>query len=535
METTMKRFFLLAALALGMQPAYSFCGFYVAKADAKLFNTTTQVIIARSGQHSTITMSSDFKGDVKDFAMVVPVPKVLQRDDIRVVERVLFDKLDAYSGPRLVEYWDENPCYTRMMDAISMNMVPQAAEKSSKREMAFAEDEIKTVRIEAKYTVGEYDILILSAEESGGLERWLLRNGYKIPEGARDVLEPYIKSNMKFFVVKVNIEELDKSGSQLLRPLQVSFDSPKFMLPIRLGMANSHGKQDMIVYLLTPNGRVETVNYRTVKIPSDRQIPEFIKEDFGDFYVDVYKTACKREGSNNIFLEYAWNVSGNAGVKCDPCTGTPPVITDLQEAGASWLSANGNWNGMTGRAFFTRLHVTYDREHFPQDLVFQETPNRENFQARYIITHAATGPLKCEEAKNYLANLKQRRTLELRELASLTGRDIGKYYEYLNKVQGYVPGEESDPIPLPEITPEKIKRVTQPKLAVVPDTITESQAEEAVVPVTGDSGNIDQAKFINDETDNQPVQEAGRSNSYLVLSASILISALLLLLRSRRT
>jgi hypothetical protein len=46
------------------------------------------------------------------------------------------------------------------------------------------------VKIEAKYLVGEYDILILSAKESSGLKTWLNENGYKIPPGADEVLEP---------------------------------------------------------------------------------------------------------------------------------------------------------------------------------------------------------------------------------------------------------------------------------------------------------------------------------------------------------
>ena len=39
------------------------------------------------------------------------------------------------------------------------------------------------VTIEAEYAVGEYDIVILSAERSSGLERWLRKNRYKIPRG----------------------------------------------------------------------------------------------------------------------------------------------------------------------------------------------------------------------------------------------------------------------------------------------------------------------------------------------------------------
>src|SRR5947199_9475348 len=67
------------------QNANAFCGFYVAKADATLFNKTSQVILVRDGDKTTITMSSDFEGSVKDFAMVVPVPVVLKRDEIRTV------------------------------------------------------------------------------------------------------------------------------------------------------------------------------------------------------------------------------------------------------------------------------------------------------------------------------------------------------------------------------------------------------------------------------------------------------------------
>ena len=88
---------------LTQQQVQAFCGFYVARADAKLFNKTSQVILVRNGDRSTITMSSDFQGNVSDFAMVIPVPTVLQRDDIKVVERRIFDQFDAYSGPRLVE------------------------------------------------------------------------------------------------------------------------------------------------------------------------------------------------------------------------------------------------------------------------------------------------------------------------------------------------------------------------------------------------------------------------------------------------
>src|SRR3954463_13574421 len=90
---------------LASVPAHAFCGFYVAKADTKLFNKASQVAIVSDGNRRVMTISNDFQGDLKDFAIVVPVPVQLEKEQIHVGEKALLDRLDAYSSPRLVEYW----------------------------------------------------------------------------------------------------------------------------------------------------------------------------------------------------------------------------------------------------------------------------------------------------------------------------------------------------------------------------------------------------------------------------------------------
>ena len=87
-----------------------FCGFYVSKADTKLFNKASQVVLVRDGDRTVMTMVNDFKGELKEFAVVIPVPTFLKREQINVGEKSLVDHLDAYSAPRLVEYFDGNPC-----------------------------------------------------------------------------------------------------------------------------------------------------------------------------------------------------------------------------------------------------------------------------------------------------------------------------------------------------------------------------------------------------------------------------------------
>lgn len=423
----------IAAVIIAAPILYSFCGFYVSKADATLKNKTSQVILVRDGNRNVITMYNDFKGDTKDFAMVVPVPVTLQKSDVKVIDQGLFQRLNDYSAPRLVEYYDENPCednrrYKSLTGIVpGVSVMESAAMKEDKAERGY------NVKIEAQYIVGEYDIIILSAKESNGLKNWLTDNGYKIPKGAEEVLDPYIKSNLKFFVVKVNEQERKKLAGNFLRPIQISFNSPKFMLPIRLGMANADGDQDLIVYAFTKKGRIECTNYRNVNIPTGNKIPLFVQKNFGAFYDNLFTHQWNKENQDVSFLEYAWDVSPQNFMKCDPCVATAPSEQDIVQAGVWWL--NKDWSdysdveeeeedAVSRNVHFTRLHFRYNRNHFAQDLMFQVTPNKENFQARYVITHPATGSFTCDAGKKYLLDLKKRRKAELRELTALTGKDI---------------------------------------------------------------------------------------------------------------
>ncbi|MBK7307867.1 MAG: DUF2330 domain-containing protein [Chitinophagaceae bacterium] len=432
-----KRLLIIGAFIVLSPVLFSFCGFYVSKADGTLKNKTSQVILVRDGNKSVITMYNDFKGDTKDFAMVVPVPVVLRKDDIKVVEQSIFQRLNDYSAPRLVEYWDQNPCYgnkeeDKMSAAPSANEVVVTSAFGTKRSA-------KSVTVEAKYLVGEYDILILSAKESSGLKNWLNENGYKIPADAEEVLDPYIKSNLKFFVVKVNEKEKQKLNNNFLRPIQISYNSPKFMLPIRLGMANADGDQDLIVYAFTRRGRIESTNYRNADIVSNRNIPLFVQKNFGAFYGNLFTNQWDKEGKSVAFLEYAWNVTPINQMKCDPCVGNPPTEQDLVQSGVWWLGGK-DWNDYSDvdndepdngskNVHFTRLHFRYNRKSFPQDLMFQVTPNTLNYQARYIITHPATGDFNCAAGKKYLQDLRQRRKKELQELTVLTGTNINNWQE----------------------------------------------------------------------------------------------------------
>ncbi len=422
MRTTVSIVLALLALVLWAGPSLAFCGFYVAKADTQLFNQASKVVIARDGNRTVLTMANDYRGDPQEFALVVPVPTFLEREQIHVSDRAIIEHLDAYSAPRLVEYHDPNPCH-----------VYDRLEAQAAQPMAMAEGEAKRQRrdslgvtIEARYSVGEYDILILSAEESDGLETWLRQNGYKVPDGASRVLGSYIRQDMRFFVARVNLREQSRLGFSYLRPLQVAYESRKFMLPVRLGTVNADGPQELFVFVLSRHGRVETTNYRTVRLPANLDLPVFVKDDFADFYRDMFARQVDRENRRAVFLEYAWDMGW-----CDPCAADPLTDRELSELGVFWVdrpdrpTRQGTIKAQARDVFVTRLHLRYTADTFPEDLFFQETGDRTNFQGRYVIRHPWQGsPNECPGARDYFAELRRRHDRDAETLATLTGWDL---------------------------------------------------------------------------------------------------------------
>jgi hypothetical protein len=413
--------------------AWAFCGFYVGGADAKLFNEASQVIIAHKDNKTILTMANDFQGAVKDFALVVPVPVAIKREQVNIGSKEIMQKLDTFSQPRLVEYTDSDPCepprpvYESSGSLRLRDISPAPQLKKPAASLG--------VTVIDQFKVKEYEILILSAKESDGLETWLRLKGYQLPNGASEVLRPYIRQNMKFFVAKVDLKEFKSTGQTFLRPIQIAYQSPKFMLPIRLGMLNAKGDQDLVAYILSTKGQVEVANYRTVKVPTGSEIPEFIKEDFGKFYKTTFQRSYEKEQKKVAFLEYAWDVSN-----CDPCSTTPPDSEELKKAGVFWQDGND-------RTFITRLHVRYSRAKFAEDLVFQETTNQDNFQGRYVMNHPFRGTMTCSAANQYRQQVGKRQEKEVQNLHQLTGWPVADLRQRVKPLMASIPIKKVDDKP----------------------------------------------------------------------------------------
>jgi MYXO-CTERM domain-containing protein len=422
-----------AAGSTGVHDARAFCGFYVSGSGAPLANNATQVVLMREGMRTVLSMQNSYQGPPQDFAMVVPVPVVLQKENVKTLERDVFERVDRLTAPRLVEYWEQDPCPKPMpmpmhefarADAFGLGAIAAAAPAG-----APAPPPVKT---EAQFTVGEYDIVVLSATDSTALDTWLHQNGYKIPAGAEPYLRPYVQMGMKFFVAKVDVAKVkfERTGNgpeqAMLSPLRFHYDSDAFNLPIRLGLINSTGTQDLVVTILAPGQRYEVANYDNVAVPTNVDVSDATRNEFASFYATLFDETVQRH-PRSVVTEYSWSANS-----CDPCPTPPLQQSDLMTLGADVLPSTApspppgggapilrpRFRPQSGNFVITRLHARYSKDALGDDLVFRAAPpivgGREfmqgegkleqgarpdasnNFQARYVIRHPWTGPMACK-------------------------------------------------------------------------------------------------------------------------------------------
>jgi len=399
-------------LLLSAHEARAFCGFYVSGSDGPLVNNATQVVLMRDGMRTVLSMQNNYQGPPADFAMVIPVPVVLQKENVKTLPREVFDKVEKLDAPRLVEYWEQDPCAPPMPEEPMMaapGMMKEAEEDSS------ASKKDHGVKIEAKFSVGEYDIVILSAKDSGGLDAWLREEKYKVPAGSEPFLRPYVQRGSKFFVAKVNAKKVRFSGnSTMLSPLRFHYDSQEFSLPIRLGLVNAGGAQDLIVHVLAKGQRYEVANYPNVAVPTNLEVSDATRQQFPSFYAALFDRVLEKN-PKAIVTEYSWQAGS-----CDPCPVPPLDIDTLAVLGADVLPSVGDQEdpySLAGSFVLTRLHARYTKESLGADLVFRAargivggrehlvdngklergaiTSEENNFQARYIIRHRWEGAITC--------------------------------------------------------------------------------------------------------------------------------------------
>ncbi len=323
----------LASL-LAASPAAAFCGFYVKDREVEdLKSRASRAVLLRDGTTTVLSMQSSYEGPASDFALVVPVPSPIGPADVRTLDAEVFERLDELTSPRLVEYWEQEPMCPSM-GGMGYGTIGFGAGGLG-----------GVVSIEAQFAVGEYDVVVLGASESEGLVQWLQAQGYQLPRGAEAVLRPYVERGMRFFAAKVDAGRVRfENGRALLSPLRIRYDSDELSLPIRLGTLASPGKQDLVVHVISRDGRYEVANRPNVQVPTNLEVRAATKGRFRSFYESLLDHVW-RERPNSVVTEYAWSAT-----TCDPCPGPTMSADDITTFGGDLL-ADAHEQYVGGRGF----------------------------------------------------------------------------------------------------------------------------------------------------------------------------------------
>lgn len=331
--------------------AHAFCGAYVGAEGENLSNYASEVVVAREGRRTTLTLISDYEGDATEFALLLPVPEVLGPDDVGVVDPALLDWIDLYSVPRQVEYTCESAFSAVTTFGCGFGFGCSDSSLSGSLDTGAG--------VEASWSEHGYDFVVLSAEESSGLLGWLETNGYAVPAGGEAILQEYVDAGSYFLAARVSLDGTARDG-EWLWPVQLTYETDVFSLPIRIGTISSTGAQELIIYTLTDpttDGEVGIANYPQLDMPEECMLEEGV--EFADWYANKLAEV-HEDGGAGWIKEYSWELVPvvGTGYHCDPCTAEAVV------PGGTFAPFGRN----ADNAHLTRLHMRYTPEQATEDL-----------------------------------------------------------------------------------------------------------------------------------------------------------------------
>jgi hypothetical protein len=245
------------------------------------------------------------------------------------------DHLDEISAPRFHEFWEMDACE------------PGEAEQEWERDLKVKDSAANflgaglpdtsggqklppemLLDVKPQFKDGEYSFGLVPKGQS--VEAYLKKKGLTVPSAIQSRLGQYQAQGMQMLVAEVATSKVELAGARraLLSPIRFSTREP-YAIPATLGLANSAGPQELIVYVLHPDKRFEIANYPNVFPPTNANVDLAVKERMGEFYAGVHD-ALLAKNPNAFLVEYAWPTIKHCG---EPCPNAPLMIHELLSLG----------------------------------------------------------------------------------------------------------------------------------------------------------------------------------------------------------
>lgn len=458
---------LVLGLATVASPALAFPGFIAGKGDAERVSNSTQVVLLKKGDHTVVTVWSDYEGPLDRFALVLPVPADVELEAVKTLKRDAVDHLDEISAPRFHEFWEKDPCEPgeadqewqrdlRVKDSAANFLGAGMPDVSGGQKLPPE----MLLDFDPQFKEGEFTFALVPSGQS--VQAFLQKQGLNVPAAAKERLARYESAGMQMLVAEVTASKVELGGARraLLSPIRFSTQQP-YAIPSTLGLANSNGQQELIVYVLHPEKRFEAKNYGNVFPPTNVNVDMAVKERLGEFYAGLHDALLAKD-PRAFLVEYAWPTVKLCG---EPCPNAPIGIHELLSLGVDVVEGDVpkaerlpkpqpltdeekaqlkavdkatrkqleaqrretvRRRGVLDRNSYviTRLHHRYDAKGLPEDVQVQpaasveggvalptgpdgnmagsvESAQENRLQIRYAATHPSKKVLQCENPTRY--------------------------------------------------------------------------------------------------------------------------------------
>ena len=327
------------AISLGVvtsvSPAFGLPGFIAGNGDTPRVSNATQVVLLEKGDHTVVTVWADYEGQMDHFAIVLPVPADVKLADVKTLKRDSVDHLDEITAPRFHEFWEKDPCE------------PGDAQQEWERDLRVKESADNflgagmpdtsggqklppemLLDFDPQFKDGEYTFSMVPTGQS--VDAYLAKKGLSVPSKAKQAVGKYVAQGMQILVADVTVGKVELGGSRraLLSPIRFATQQP-YVIPSTLGLANSAGQQELVVYVLHPDKRFEVKNYDNVYPPTNVNVDMAVKERMGEFYAGVHDALIAKD-PKAFLVEYAWPTIKHCG---EPCPNAPLGIHELLSLG----------------------------------------------------------------------------------------------------------------------------------------------------------------------------------------------------------
>jgi hypothetical protein len=303
------------AAALVSLPLAAHAQLVVGKAQAARARDA-RIVVMREGERSVITLSAKVDPKAERVAWLFPVTGGPAPTEASLGATALEEKvvraIASVSGPRVAEYWEQDPCALHTAVGPGPSKDPGTSEADDK----------PAPKRDAAAGAPVVSVLAGSAEAAS---KALKEKGFDLSSTTKKALGAYLDDGGSIVVAELSTSSL-KDG--VLPPVRFAVDQRTLTLPSRLAGADKGTTLD--VFVLASGVRFEAEGLPNLAIPTNLDVKPEVKAALGSFY-EALRANTAKKAPGAIVTEYAWRATG-----CDLCR-SPLGKAELASVGTGLL------------------------------------------------------------------------------------------------------------------------------------------------------------------------------------------------------